>query len=34
MRQEGRRQRLVALLERWAAEDEAMGAIEEGRDDA
>ena len=34
MRQEGRRQRLVALLERWAAEDEETGAIAEGRDDA
>ena len=34
MRQDGRRQRLVALLERWAAEDEETGAISEGRDDA
>ena len=34
MRQEGRRQRLVALLERWAAEEEATGAIAEGCDDA
>ena len=31
---EGRRQRLLALLERWAAKDEGMEAIEEGRDDA
>ena len=34
MRHEGRRQRLAALLERWAAAEEAMGAIAEGRDDA